>query len=111
MECSGCGVSHDPMGSCAFYESPFYATIADYPKYFLTQGGTAIVYVVPCDTYEQGELVRRFMQETEGLYGSSTSANPPTTEAHQTLHDPDVGCYYIYRWHPELLDEARKWRR
>jgi hypothetical protein len=99
------------MDSCAFYGSPFYAIIADYPRFFLTEGGVATVYVVPCDTHAQAELVREFMRETEKLYGSSTSGYVTATQAHQSIRDPDVGCFYIYRWHPELLGEAKNWRR
>lgn len=111
MECSSCGADHGPSDSCVLYESPFYAIITDYPAFFLTKGGAAVVYVVPCDTHAQGELVREFIRETENLYGSSTSSYITGTQAHQSLHDPDVGCFYIYRWHPELLDEAKSWRR
>lgn len=111
MRCSCCGTDHGPLDGCALYESPFYASIVDYPTGFLTAGGVAMVYVVPCETFGEGELVRLFLKETEGLHGSVTSSTLPSMHEHRPLQESETPCSYVPRWHPELLEEAKKWRR
>ena len=111
MACNCCGIDHDPMGSCALFLAPYYAVAFDYPRFFLTEGGVAIAYVVPCGSYEEGEAVRKFLRATEGLVGSATSNQLPQTQEHDALSVSGARCFYVFRWHPEVLLETIAWRR
>ena len=121
-KCGLCGAPHGPFESCYFPKAVYYVWAYEWLTVHPNEGGQyEICWVVPLQEkpswdrpVEDDRLLSRYFRLMMGVRCTGGSATPPSKS--RTNHKvfsggtDKVAWTIIYRWAPDMLEDARRYR-